>query len=55
VFLAIALGCSALLITDMMFDGARVWIYSGTLAAIVIGLWFGRPLVRQLRGKSSGP
>ena len=55
VFLAIALGCSALLITDMMFDGARVWIYSGALAAIVIGLWFGRPLVRRLRGKSSGP
>jgi hypothetical protein len=55
VFLAVALGCSALLITDMMFDGARVWIYTGALTAIVTGLWFVRPLVRHLRGKSSGP
>ena len=55
VFLALALGGSVLLITDMMFDGARVWIYSGALAAIIVGLWFVRPLVRGLRGKSSGP
>jgi hypothetical protein len=53
-FLALALGCSALLITDMLFDGARVWIYSGALAVFIVGMWFGRPLLRQLRGKSSG-
>jgi hypothetical protein len=53
-FLALALGCSVLLITDMLFDGARVWIYSGTLAVFIVGLWFVRPLQRQLRGKSSG-
>ena len=48
VFLAVALGGSVLLITDMMFDGARVWIYIGPVcAAIVIGLWFVRPLVRR--------
>jgi hypothetical protein len=29
--LAIALGGSVLLITDMMFDGARVWIYTGAV------------------------
>jgi cobalamin synthase len=55
VFLAIALGCSVLLITDMMFDGARVWIYTGVLVLVVVSLWFLRPLLRHLRGLSSGP
>jgi hypothetical protein len=55
VFLAVALGFSVLLITDIMFEGARVWIYTGAVWAIVIGLWFVRPLVRHLQGKSSGP
>src|ERR671915_1693659 len=39
-FLAIALACSVLLITDLIFDGARVWIYSGAVAVVTIGLWF---------------
>ena len=55
VFLALALGGSVLLITDIMFDGARVWIYTGFVAAVVVGLWFVRPLTRAARGKSSGP
>ena len=55
VFLAIALGGSVLLITDIMFDGARVWIYTGVVGAIILGLWFVRPLLRHARGKSSGP
>lgn len=55
VFLAIALGGSVLLITDLMFDGARVWIYPGAVAVCIVGLWFVRPLLRHLRGKSSGP
>jgi len=38
-----------------MFDGARVWVYSGAVAAIIVVLWFVRPLLRRLRGKSSGP
>jgi hypothetical protein len=53
--LAIALGGSVLLITDMMFDGARVWIYSGAVVLIIVLLWFVRPLSRHVRGKSSGP
>ena len=53
--LAVALGGSVLLITDMMFDGVRVWIYSGAMWAAIVGLWFGRPLYRQARGLSSGP
>jgi len=54
-FLAVALSGSVLLITDMMFDGARVWIYTGAVAAAILGLWFVRPLLRHARGKSSGP
>jgi uncharacterized protein DUF6328 len=54
-FLAVALGGSVLLITDMMFDGARVWIYTGVVGVIIVGLWFVRPLARHVRGKSSGP
>jgi hypothetical protein len=53
--LAIALGGSVLLITDVMFDGARVWIYSGAVLAVILGLWFVRPLLRHVRGMSSGP
>jgi hypothetical protein len=55
VFLAIALGGCVLLITDLMFDGARVWIYTGVVGAVIVGLWFVRPLLRHARGKSSGP
>jgi hypothetical protein len=49
VFLALALTGSVLLITDLMFDGARVWIYSGLVALCIVGLWFVRPLVRKLQ------
>jgi hypothetical protein len=55
VFLAVALTASVLLITDLMFDGLRVWIYSGGVAVVIIGLWFLRPLARHARGQSSGP
>ena len=53
-FLAVALVGSVLLITDVMFDGARVWIYPGAIAAVLVGLWFVRPLMRGMRDKSSG-
>jgi Family of unknown function (DUF6328) len=48
VFLAVALTGSVLLITDLMFDGARVWIYSGAVAAAIVALWFVRPLARKM-------
>ena len=54
-FLAIAIGAAFLLITDVLFDGARVWIYSVLVWAVIVGLWFVRPLARQARGASSGP
>jgi len=53
--LAVALGGSVLLITDIMFDGARVWLYAGAVVLVIVGLWFARPLARHARGKSSGP
>jgi len=53
--LAAALGGSVLLITDLMFDGIRVWLYPGVVLVLLVGLWFVRPLLRQARGKSSGP
>ncbi len=54
-FLAIALCGAMLLITDLLFDGARVWIYTAIPTAVVLGLWFARPLARYVRGASSGP
>ena len=55
IFLTIALGGAVLLVTDIMFDGARVWIYTGLVWAIIVTLWFVRPLARHAQGKSSGP
>ena len=52
VFLAIALSCSVLLITDLLFDGPRVWIYSGAVWLVIVVLWFVRPLARYARGSS---
>jgi hypothetical protein len=54
-FLAIAIGAAFLLITDVLFDGARVWIYSVLVWCVILGLWFVRPLSRTIRGESSGP
>jgi hypothetical protein len=49
VFLAAALTGCVLLICDLLFNGARVWIYAGATAAVLIALWFVRPLLRELR------
>jgi hypothetical protein len=53
--LAIAIGSAFLLITDVLFDGTRVWIYSVLVWVVIVGLWFARPLLRHARGLSSGP
>ncbi|HWT23912.1 MAG TPA: DUF6328 family protein [Solirubrobacteraceae bacterium] len=53
--LAVALGGSVLLITDLLFDGARVWVYTLAVWAVIVVLWFVRPLTRHVRGVSSGP
>ena len=46
-FLAIAIGAAFLLITDVLFNGARVWIYSVIVWCMILGLWFLRPLIRR--------
>jgi hypothetical protein len=50
--LAAAMIGAVVLITDVLFDGVRVWIYSVLFAAFIGGLWFLRPI---LRDESSGP
>ena len=54
-FLAVAIGAAFLMITDVMFDGPRVWIYSAVVWVTIVALWFVRPLTRHVRGVSSGP
>jgi Family of unknown function (DUF6328) len=54
-FLAIAIGAAFLLITDVLDDGAEVWVFSAVVWAVILGLWFARPLMRHARGLSSGP
>jgi hypothetical protein len=48
-FLAIAIGSAFLLITDLLFTGVRVWIYSGLAWAVIVALWFGRAFYRSAR------
>lgn len=52
VALAAAITGVVLLITDFLYDGSRVWIYTGIVALLLAGLWFLRPLARS---ESSGP
>jgi hypothetical protein len=55
IFLALAMGSALLLITDVLFDGPRVWIYTLVVWGILLGLWFVRPLLRHASGEASGP
>jgi hypothetical protein len=50
-----AIGAAVLLITDLMFDGARVWVYGALVWSVIVVLWFVRPLLRNVSGTSSGP
>jgi hypothetical protein len=54
-FLAVAILCAVLLITDFLYSGPRVVLYVGALTLMLIVLWFLRPLYRHVRGESSGP
>ena len=51
-FLAAAIFGAVLLITDVLYDGTRVWVYSALMGLVVFVLWFVRP---ALRNESSGP
>jgi cobalamin synthase len=54
-FLGLAILSAVLLITDVLYDGPRVVLYVGAVSALLVVLWFGRPVYRHLRGLSSGP
>jgi len=54
-FLAIAIGAAFLLISDVLYDGAKVWVFSALVWTLILSLWFVRPLMRHFRGLSSGP
>jgi hypothetical protein len=54
-FLAVAIGAAFLLISDVIYSGAKVWVFSVLVWVVIVGLWFVRPLMRAYRGRSSGP
>jgi len=54
-FLAIAIVLAVAMITDFLYDGWVVWAYPGAIGALLAALWFLRPLLRTVRGVSSGP
>jgi cobalamin synthase len=55
VFLGLAILGAISLITDYLFDLSTHWYWPAAVAVLLLALWFGRPLVRHLRGLSSGP
>jgi hypothetical protein len=55
VFLAVAIVLALVMITDVLYNGAVVIVFPALVAVLLIGLWFVRPLVRTLLGRSSGP
>jgi Family of unknown function (DUF6328) len=55
VFLAVAIVGALVLITDFLYGLEGQWPYPAALAVLLLALWFGRPLVRHVRGQSSGP
>ena len=55
VFLAIAIVCAVTLITDYLFDLGKAWYWPAAVAIALIVMWFVRPLIRHVRGVSSGP
>jgi cobalamin synthase len=54
-FLALAIIGAVTLITDFIFGLRGQWIWPLLVALLIAGLWFVRPIVRTLRGVSSGP
>jgi hypothetical protein len=55
VFLAVAIVCAVTLITDYLFGLSSSWIWPVLVALGLIVMWFVRPLIRHIRGVSSGP
>jgi cobalamin synthase len=55
VFLALAIVGAVTLITDFLYGLRGQWVWPVAVAVVLVALWFVRPLVRHLRGLSSGP
>jgi hypothetical protein len=55
VFLAVAIVLALVMITDVLYNGVVVIVFPALVAVLLLGLWFVRPLVRTLLGRSSGP
>jgi hypothetical protein len=53
--LALAMTGVVLLITDVLYDGAGVWVATCAVAALIGFLWFLRPLLRRAGDGPSGP
>ena len=50
VFLALGIGGTVFLITDVLFGGGLAGGTTGILAAALAWLWFGLPILRGIRG-----
>ena len=55
VFLALAIIGAVTLITDYIFGLDSHWYWPAIVGVLLFGLWFVRPLIRHVRGLSSGP
>jgi hypothetical protein len=55
VFLAVAIVLALVMISDVLYNGAAVVVFPALVGALLVGLWFARPLVRTVLGRSSGP
>jgi hypothetical protein len=52
VALCVAISGAFLLITDFIYDGTKVWAFAGAFVAVIVGLWFVRPLWRRATARS---
>ncbi len=52
-FLAVAMNGAVLLVTDVLFDGATVWVTAIVSALIFVGLWFVLGILRRLGSERS--
>ena len=48
-FLAVALVCAIVLVTDYLFAGAQVYVFPALVAVVLVGLWYLLPLGRRRR------
>ena len=46
VFLALAIVGALVMITDVLYNGAAVFVFPAVVALLLAGIWFARPLLR---------